>query len=283
MRSALENDGWFQFNPLVLLKPGEKMPPFFIAGGLVGSVVELSEVAGRIRTSHPVYGIQAKGLDGSRPPDKNVEDMAQTYLEAITSLQPRGPYALAGYSFGGLPMLEVAHRLLKRGELISLLVFIDTYPHPRHWPLRSWMGVLARRTRHHASTLMAMPLAEAIPRALHLCSGFLIHLLRRIGVSPGRLRSANNNMPLALQQVREAAIIAWARYHPNFYAGKLIFFKAEITATTGLPNDVVKIWGKLAQEIEVHTVPGEHLAMHTTHADILAAKLSASLEKAFCS
>ena len=130
------------------MKPGTDEPPFFITHGLGGNVMELSKIVEQIRTRHPVYGVQWKGLDGTEAPDNSIEDMAQYFMNAIIELQNHGPYLLCGLSIGGLPMLETAHRLVARGEEVALLVFLDTYPHPRYWPLKCWAEVLARRFRH---------------------------------------------------------------------------------------------------------------------------------------
>ena len=82
----------------------------------------------------PIYGVQAKGLDGSKTND-TIESMADDYINAITEAQPRGPYILVGVSFGGLVALEIAHRLTERGDQIGFLGLLETYPHSRFWPL----------------------------------------------------------------------------------------------------------------------------------------------------
>lgn len=43
-------------------------------------------------------------------------------------MQPRGPYLLGGWSFGGLVAWETARRLEERGEEVALLVLIDSRP-----------------------------------------------------------------------------------------------------------------------------------------------------------
>src|SRR5439155_124409 len=49
-------------SPFVHLKAGSEKPPIFIAHGLCGTV-QFTELAKHIRTGHPIYGIQGKGLD----------------------------------------------------------------------------------------------------------------------------------------------------------------------------------------------------------------------------
>jgi pimeloyl-ACP methyl ester carboxylesterase len=121
-----------QLSPVVLLKAGIS-PPIFVAHGLGGNLMEVFELTKHIRSSHSVYGLQAQGLDGVGQPLERVEDMARIFIDPMKQLQPRGPYRLVGYSFGGLVMLEIAQRLSRSGEKIALLAMLDTYP--RGWQL----------------------------------------------------------------------------------------------------------------------------------------------------
>jgi len=83
----------------------------------------------------------------------------------------------------------------------------------------------------------------------------------------------------AMQRVRESAYLALTRYRPRFYAGKIKFVRAEISSA--FPDDAVAVWGKLAEEFEVETVPGDHLGMIATHFESLASVLSRYLAGAF--
>src|SRR5262249_55006381 len=96
--------------PLVPLKPGERLPPVFFIHGVGGSVAGLISMARRITYSGPVIGIRARGLVGHESPHATVEAMAAEYLREVKALQPRGPYYLCGYSFGGLVAFEMARR-----------------------------------------------------------------------------------------------------------------------------------------------------------------------------
>ena len=180
-------------------------------------------------------------------------------------------------------MLEVARRLSESGERVALLAFLDTYPHPRHWPLRCWTDFIARRLRHHISALPNLPLRDALPRLLELCRGLLDHLRSRRGGSSERGRKANGSagIPSALEQLRQSAIEACAQYTPCSYRGKLTFLRAEIAST--FPVDPTKIWGNLVSQIEIHNMHCNHVGMITTHAEGVAAELSLCLENALSS
>jgi len=80
-----------------------------------------------------------------------------------------------------------------------------------------------------------------------------------------------------MQQVRGSAYRALQRYRPHFYRGKIRFVRAQIP--TEFPDDPRAVWGSLAGEFEVETVPGDHLGILTTHFESLGAVLSRYIEE----
>jgi thioesterase domain-containing protein len=89
-------------------------------------VLGLFQLVEKLESAHPIYGMQAGGIDGVDEPLRSVEAMAQFHLEAIKQLQPHGPYFLIGYSLGGLVVLEIAQRLSAGGEKIALLALVES-------------------------------------------------------------------------------------------------------------------------------------------------------------
>ncbi|CDL80757.1 hybrid non-ribosomal peptide synthetase/type I polyketide synthase [Xenorhabdus szentirmaii] len=57
----------------------------------------------------------------------SVAALATNYINQIRALQPEGPYALAGWSFGGLVAYEMAHQLRAVGEQVSHCILIDSF------------------------------------------------------------------------------------------------------------------------------------------------------------
>ena len=114
--------------PILPMKPGAEDPPIFVAHGMGNTVLELSGLVRKIVSRHPIYGMQARGLDGVDEPLATIEEMAEFHLEAIRRQQAHGPYFLIGYSLGGLVTLEIAQRLRAGGEKIALLALVDSYP-----------------------------------------------------------------------------------------------------------------------------------------------------------
>jgi acetoacetyl-CoA synthetase len=256
--------------PLVLLKNGTEEPPIFMAHGLGSSVMEFFELVRHIELPRPIYGMQAKGMDGSEEPFERIEDMAEYYLGAIKTLQPHGPYHLIGYSLGGLVTLEMAQRLAKDGEKIARLVLLDAYPHPRYLSVVQRGYLAMRRARQHVLTLRKLPVREALS---YVSGG----PERRLRVSQKRSEISDQasigvSPTLAMQRFHARAYLAWTRYRPKFYSGKMRFIKAAIRSD--FPDDPAAVWTRLTAEFEVETVPGDHLGMLTTHFKSLASVLS---------
>ena len=255
LAALLEQPTTPRFPTLVLLKPGSETPPVFVAHGLGGSVMDFFQPVKHIETDHPIYGMQARGIDGLDEPLTSIEDMADFYLHAIKGLQPRGPYVLVGYSLGGLVVLEMAQRLSASGDKIALVALLDAYPHIRFLSLGQRALLIARQARRGLRSL-------------------------------GNLRGSGPYQPPAgisftpaMQHVRDSAYLALACYRPRFYAGKIRFVRAEVSS--GFPHDAAAVWAHLAQKFEVNTVPGDHLGIIATHYEKLAAVLSRYLAEAF--
>jgi amino acid adenylation domain-containing protein len=254
-----------RFSPLVLLRPGADAPPVFIVHGVGGSAMELIPIAKSTRGNHPIYGIQARGFDGTQPPLDRVEAMADYYLETITEVQPRGPYFLVGHSSGGLIAMEIAQRLLKRGDRIGVLALLETYPDYHYWTLQARVNtLLIRRLKRHWA---AKTLPLSIRKLIAFAQG-----------APLPLMIAEDALPPAARAVLEGGLAAVAHYVPRYYPGKVNYMKCEIN--TLVPSDPIPIWGKLIQELDIQSIPGDHEHLISTHAGDVANWLSNLIEAA---
>jgi amino acid adenylation domain-containing protein len=112
---------------LVPIKPQGTKTPLYIVHGAGFNVLIFNALSKRVAADQPVYGLQAKGLDGIEEPSESVEDMAAHYVAAITAANPHGPYALAGYSYGGIVAFEMARQLMAAGKRVKFLGVFDTY------------------------------------------------------------------------------------------------------------------------------------------------------------
>lgn len=249
--------------PLVLLKAGTEHPPVFIAHGMGGDVLGLSELAGEIDTLHPVYGMQDRGIDGIAAPLPSIEERAQFHLGAIRQLQPHGPYFLIGYSLGGLTTLEIAQRISADGERIALLALLDTYPDKRHLSMAQRALLSFHRTKRGIASRIESGLGRRRSQSPE-----------NDGKSQRYLQSGS--IAQVTQRMREADYSASRAYRPRFYNGRVKFVRAE---TSYFPNDPTAVWARLVKEFEVETTPGDHVGMLTTHCQELGSVLSRYLRE----
>jgi thioesterase domain-containing protein len=116
------------------LRPGASGRPLFIVHMVGGGIAMLRRLAAALDTQRPVYGLQARGLEPTQEPRRTVEAMAEAYTDAIRVVQPEGPYALCGYSFGGLVAFEMACQFSALGQELDFLALIDPEANPAALP-----------------------------------------------------------------------------------------------------------------------------------------------------
>lgn len=107
-------------------KTGNKIPIYLIHGGGLNILV-FNPLGKYMDKEQPVYGMQALGLNGKTKLLYSMEELADRYNQEIIDNDPIGPYALAGYSFGGLLAYEMAKRLIAMGREVKMLGILDTY------------------------------------------------------------------------------------------------------------------------------------------------------------
>lgn len=128
------NDGW-RHSPLqaqahltcaVFLRDWRIAAPLFLVPGLNGTPYYLQPLCKALDALGACVAFQAPGMDGAEAPLGSVEEMARRYIKEMRAIQPHGPYAIAGHSFGGLVALEMAQVLMEQGEDVAPLMMLDT-------------------------------------------------------------------------------------------------------------------------------------------------------------
>ena len=125
---------------------------------------------------------------------------------------------------------------------------LDAYPHMRHLAWGQRVRLAARQAR----------------RGLHFLGNSRESALYQPPVDV--------SLTPAMQRVRASAYLALTRYRPRYYRGVIKFVRAEVSS--GFPVNAAAVWAPLAENVEVVTVPGDHLGMIATHYESLAAVLS---------
>src|SRR5439155_497121 len=105
-----------EYDPIVPLQlSGNKTPLFCVHPG-VGEVLVFVNLAKYFVNERPFYALRARGFNEGEKYFATFDEMVSTYVSAIRSRQPHGPYAVAGYSYGGAVAFEIAKVLESKGE-----------------------------------------------------------------------------------------------------------------------------------------------------------------------
>jgi thioesterase domain-containing protein len=162
-----------EVSPLVELQSAGGRQPIFLvhaAGGLVHDFVNLAQ---RLDPDQPVYALQSPGLAGGEH-FATVPEMAARYLEAVRSVQPRGPYRLGGYCVGGTVAFEMARQLRAADEEIDSLLLFESPGPPSESPppldeaelLASYARTYGKGAQVSSDELRALPPEAWIDRVL---------------------------------------------------------------------------------------------------------------------
>jgi len=254
---VLYDQGWSPtWSSVVAIQTNGEKPPFFCVHGIGGNVLGFYELSLKLGGSQPFYGLQAQGLDGRIPAHTRVEDMATAYVREMRKVQPEGPYYLGGLSFGGAIALEMAQQLGAQGQQVGLLALFDTFagqPQPKTTLLLKFLK---------------LPLSRKV-MYLEQKTRFTINGIRRWIY---RL-----SLPQVLKDVRAAHQIAHSRYVMQFYPGTVTLF-VPFDPSLRSSEDPRADWLRLAADVELHEVPGDHDSLlDEPHVRVLAERLAQCL------
>src|SRR5581483_6608779 len=101
--------------------------PFFCVHPIGGEVFCYAELAHQLGADQPFYGLQVPGQSHPQPL-QTIEAMARSYIAAMQSVQPSGPYLLGGWSLGGVIAFEMAQQLVQQGNPVALLALFESSP-----------------------------------------------------------------------------------------------------------------------------------------------------------
>ncbi|WP_415840718.1 alpha/beta fold hydrolase [Nocardiopsis rhodophaea] len=117
------------YDPLVPLQlSGDKTPLFCVHPG-VGEVLVFVNLAKYFVNERPFYALRARGFGAGEDYFSTFDEMVDCYVRAIRAEQPAGPYAVAGYSYGGIVAFEIAKALEAQGERVDFVGIFNLPPH----------------------------------------------------------------------------------------------------------------------------------------------------------
>ena len=116
------------YDPVVTLQRyGDKTPLWLVHPG-VGEILVFLPL-GKYILERPVYALRARGFGPNEFCFKDITEVVTTYHQAIKRHQPRGPYAIAGYSYGAMLAFEITKALESTGDEVRFLGSFNLPPH----------------------------------------------------------------------------------------------------------------------------------------------------------
>lgn len=234
-------------------------PALFCIHGGDGGVLFYRGLADAFSGRQNLLAIESPALGSAEPLDTgSVESLASEYIRAMRRRQPRGPYRIAGYSFGGVVAYEMARQLEADGESIAFLCLFDTVN-----PATALRPYGARERLHVYWTSLGDkgPVAKTMALANRVARGLATFTRVRIENALARLIARSRpHSPLRGLQVRDAHGQAMDAYRPGPLLAPLTVVKAA-TGDHKFATPVDYGWSVCAARLVLLTVPGTHSSL----------------------
>lgn len=249
-----------------LIKGQPGRPPLCLLPSDYGDLLIYANLVPLLGTEFPCIGLQCARLYERDAGLRSMPELAALFVKELRSLQPHGPYQLAGYCFGGHVALEMARLLRQAGEQVGFLMMIDARPyHPvvleRDYLRMAWLGATRASWTDWQRYLGAK---WAMWR-----EGALIDSMARRNPEKQDRRDLN-------RWILETQVLKG--YHSQPYDGEILFvYPSE--SRYQLYEDPSCGWLHLAERVHLYRVSGSHVNMmkepHVQHlADLLKRGLS---------
>ena len=240
----------------VIRSQGDKPPLFYCVNGMKN----ISNLAPYLGEEQPIYILESgyslfkRKSQLNNPCSDNIKAIAALHVRDILTVNPTGPYLIAGYSFGKYLAYETAKQLQERGKKVAMLAILDT----------TGSG---KKYRYYVQKIQ--PALIAMKK--ELLDGSLLNLTRKIG--------------LLLLKVKDDLTVEGNRggYLMQGYSGKLTLFIARYAHRRHIK---IQRWLFPAMGWENHAVktikvPGGHYTMLSEpHVRVLASELKTCINKA---
>lgn len=260
---------------IVALKAGGTANPLFMFAGIGGAPDTFLDLAAQLGDERPIYGFHHVGALGECEPVRQVSRMAQLYAAELRGVQPRGPYYLFGYSFGGAVVFELARELVAQGERVGLVIMADCpapgYPQP---------APLLKRFKVHADNLLGL---HERRRKDYLRQRFM-NLSTRIKKLAGLIPDDREDLPEQVRRLEAALYEAYSHYRPLPLGLDVLFLTADTPPEwpTASFDDPLMGWGNVLRGcISQCAIPGTHLTVFAPqNLPVMAARIRSALERA---
>ena len=249
-------------SPLVAIRSTGDWPPVYLIPGDNLNVINFGGMARHMNERQPVFGLLPKGIDGKQEPLDTIEAIAAYYNQAMMKHDPEGPYAIAGYSFGGYVALEMARQLQEMGKKLLVTGLFDTDASHAEQNVVLSEKIIRKIKRQFPKLLWITRSFIAAPRKT---AQYQVNLLKRNVSATFHLKKRHTSdtdyYHQLMDKINDVHHQALFRYRLRKHVGVITLFKA--AERPWFVEDPQNFgWGRYATEgIKVISVPGDHVTM----------------------
>jgi amino acid adenylation domain-containing protein len=252
----------------IQINGGSADRPLFLSHCGNGELLYASALAPHVDRNIPLYGLPAIPADQAQP--ETIQEMATRMVHMIRSVQPAGPYRVAGWSGGGIIAYEIATQLIAAHEQVEFIAMFDTL-----CPLSSAMARRASIDFNDSAFLLGLiesagmesdgrkAALDSIRARLHAMDfADVVQECDRLSLIPDTLRYLTiAQTRLKLARTHSLAVAA-ARYQPHPLHIPVHFFPALDAQGSG-NADPHRGWNDVVPSdlLRITPVPGSHHSM----------------------
>ncbi|MEP6619267.1 MAG: amino acid adenylation domain-containing protein [bacterium] len=289
-------------------------PVAFVHGDVRGGGWYSRRLAPLAAPESPFHLLPTLGTEGVQHP-WTIESMATTHVASLRTVQPHGPYRLAGFCVGGLVAFEMACQLQAAGEQVDRLIIIDSAAINRkvRWvrgllPLLpgadenehlTRQAVFMRRLRWYAMVVRQLRNRSMRRRLEWVYSNVARRVNRLLSRPGGTAKAAPRRVAGAPQHDAHTQEFAEAMrtqiavgpgadvllmqdraasvYFPSFFKGSIDLIWADERAVVRI--DPTHGWRYCADRVHVQELVASHLGLVTNELPLLGTTVKAALER----
>jgi amino acid adenylation domain-containing protein len=229
---------------VVGIRAGTADRSLFCLPGAGGTAFTFRTLAAKLHTRRPILAIELHNLRVGPSVLESLERTAQAVVGRMREVQPVGPYAILGYSFGGNLAVEVARQLIANDHRVELVAILDAYA---PGSLRGPSGL--RKLATHLRLIRRQKLHETYT---YIRSRIHRRLFRRSQNPPATDIApllSETEIESRIAEVSKHCIRAFDAHRPETFSGRIVLVRAtdlddwiEVTDPTGTCG-----WGSICK------------------------------------
>jgi thioesterase domain-containing protein/acyl carrier protein len=187
---------------LIPIRKGEGRPPLFLVHDGNGETLLYRTLAHKFNPAHAVYGFQPAMQADMSFADTTIASMAKAHIEQMRSVQPEGPYYVAGLCAGGVVAAEMALQIQQAGQDIAYLGLMDSADvaaEESNYEQRQRMARFKATFDDGSGAPLPVRVLRALPRMASKVIGFVRWRVQR------KLEVKRNEAQVQAMREREAA------------------------------------------------------------------------------